>query len=104
MDWSSFFTSTFWNGFLWTATTDSNLQSLINKLISYLAPIAMTICILVAVIMTIVAVLNGMVDTDAQTRKNTVKRIIWIWGCALVIFLIPTLALILKQEFVNLAG
>lgn len=89
--------------FLTTADLN-NLQQLVNKLISYISPIAMIICVLIAIIMTIVAVLNGMIDTDAEKRKQTIKRITWIWVCAGFIFLIPTIALILKSEFINLAG
>ncbi len=82
----------------------NNLQQLVDKLISYISPTAMVICILVAVVMTIVNVMNGMIDVDAQTRKQTIKKLIWIWACALVIFMIPTIVLILKNEFVQLAG
>lgn len=83
--------------------TNSNLQDVGNKIITIGMPILISLAVVIGIIMVAYYAIGGKFAKNADQRKETIARIIWVGVCLGIVILASSLVLGLKDVILGIA-
>jgi hypothetical protein len=82
----------------------TSVNELMNKVLTILSPVLITIGGVSSVILIGVYAIRGKFSPDAANRKETIKIFLWILGLFMVLILSGTIVWVFKDMWVPIAG
>ncbi|WDA54929.1 MAG: hypothetical protein PPFGHCPK_01410 (plasmid) [Spiroplasma endosymbiont of Drosophila atripex] len=83
--------------------TNSNLQDVGNKIITIGMPILISLAVVIGIIMVAYYAIGGKFAKNADQRKETIARIIWVGVCLGIVILASSLVLGLKDVILGIS-
>jgi ABC-type Na+ efflux pump permease subunit len=75
----------------------SEINDLLNKILGIVIPALITIGVVSAIIMIGVCTIEGKFNADINNRKETIKKVMWVLICLLIVILASAVVLAFKD-------
>ena len=80
-----------------TLLATSGVNDLLNKILGIAMPVLIAIAVVSAIIMIGVYAIGGKFNADSSNRKETIKKVMWVLICLLIVILASVIVLAFKD-------